>query len=100
MPSALKRMSTTSSRPQEGLARRLANLPKMRVVRSDVQAVTVELTRGDLLTINNALNKVCHGPDSIDDWEFYTRIGVERHEAKSLLDAVDSLVTGEESGSI
>jgi hypothetical protein len=100
MPSALKRMSTTSRRPQEGLARRLANLPKMRVVRSDVQAVTVELTRGDLLTINNALNEVCHGPDSIDDWEFHTRIGVERHEAKSLLDAVNSLVTGEESGSI
>jgi len=25
---------------------------------------------------------------------------VERHEAKSLLDAVNSLVTGEESGSI
>jgi len=68
MPSALKRMSTTSRRSQEGLARRLANLPKMRVVRPDVQSVTVELTRGDLLTINSALNEVCHGPDSIDDW--------------------------------
>lgn len=45
----------------------------------------VELTADDLLAIRNALNEVCHGPDAIADWEFQTRIGVNRETAKLTL---------------
>jgi len=79
---------------QEGSARGLVNPVGMRVVQSDLQTVTVELTQDELLAINNALNEVCHGPDSIDEEEFHTRMGVERHEARSPLDAVHALVSG------
>ena len=49
------------------------------------QRVTIEVTAGDLLAISNALNEVCHGPDSIPDWEFRTRIGVARDAANQTL---------------
>lgn len=45
----------------------------------------IELTADDLLAISNALNEVCHGPDAIADWEFQTRIGVNREAAKLTL---------------
>ena len=86
-------MSAHSQLHQEGSARGLANLVELRVVQSDLQTVTVELTRDELLALNNGLNEVCHGPDSNDEGEFHTRMGVERHEPKSLLDAVSALVS-------
>ena len=48
------------------------------------QPVEVNLTRADLLLINNALNEVCNAIH-IEDFEFQTRLGVSREEARTLL---------------
>jgi hypothetical protein len=45
----------------------------------------VELTRDELIWINNALNEVLNGPDAINEREFSTRMGGGRDEIKSLL---------------
>ena len=50
--------------------------------------MTIELTADDMLAINNALNEVCHGPDAIPDWEFQTRMGVDRESAKATLSRI------------
>ena len=47
--------------------------------------ITIELTRDDLLAINNALNEVCHGANAIPEREFQTLMGVERSEAQATL---------------
>jgi len=52
---------------------------------SSDKRVTVELTADDLLVASNALNEVCHGPDVIPEWEFQTRIGLDRVTAKQTL---------------
>ncbi len=41
-------------------------------------------TRVDLLLIKNALNEVCNGVD-IEDFEFQTRLGASREDARELL---------------
>lgn len=51
-------------------------------------SVTIVLTADELTAINNALNEVCHGPDAIPEWEFQTRMGVERAEAQRILDRI------------
>lgn len=55
----------------------------------DHQARTlrVTLTEDELLLIANALNEVCNGVE-IDDFEFATRIGVDRARAREVLSAV------------
>jgi hypothetical protein len=45
----------------------------------------MELSRDELLWINNALNEVLNGPEAIEHWEFQTRMGGERHEVAALL---------------
>ena len=50
----------------------------------------MELTRGDLLTINNALNEVCNGIHL--EGEFDTRMGCSVEEAGHLLDEVHQLI--------
>ena len=52
---------------------------------SIAERVSIELTADDLLAINNALNEVCQGPDAIPEWEFQTRMGVDRAAAKQTL---------------
>ena len=56
--------------------------------------VRADLTRSDLVLINNALNEVLHGPDAIDEAEFHTRIGATRAEAERLLDEVSRAIRG------
>jgi hypothetical protein len=74
--------------------KRFANPIGMRLIASDSRTVTVELTQDELVALNNALNEVCNGPDAIEDWEFSTRLAVERTEAEDLLTAVGSLLAG------
>jgi len=50
--------------------------------------VTAELTDGDVRMLSQALNEVLHGPEAIEEWEFQTRMGVTREEAKNLLDSL------------
>lgn len=49
---------------------------------------TVTLSEEELVLINNALNEILNGPDSIAESEFQTRAGVSIEAAKSLLDRV------------
>jgi hypothetical protein len=44
-----------------------------------------EVTTKELRVLGQALNEVLNGPEAIDDWEFDTRMGVTRDEARSLL---------------
>ncbi len=71
-----------------------ANVPGMRIISADSLGASVEMTRNELIALNNALNEVCHGPDSIEEWEFHTRMGVERQEAKTLLAEWSQLLRG------
>jgi hypothetical protein len=49
------------------------------------QGLNDALTADEIGTLANSLNEVLGGPDAIEDWEFETRIGVERSRARSLL---------------
>lgn len=45
----------------------------------------VDLTRDELLWINNALNEVLSGATAMPEWEFHTLIGGTRDEVRALL---------------
>ena len=51
----------------------------------------VALSREELVLISNALNEVCNGVD-IPDWEFQTRLGRTREEARDLLARISDLL--------
>ena len=55
-----------------------------------VDGADVHLSSDELTILNNALNEICHGL-AFDDLDFHTRIGVERHEAQSLLSSMKVL---------
>ena len=57
----------------------------MRVVSTEQGKATVELTKDDLLALNNALNEVCN---ALDTWDFQTRMGCSLDDARRLLKAV------------
>jgi hypothetical protein len=65
----------------------------MTVIRGEVdgQARTVSLvfTEEELAVVANALNEVCNGVE-IEDFEFSTRLGADREEARELLAAIGS----------
>jgi len=54
----------------------------MRLKRTALDEITMQLTRQELGIISNALNEVCHG---LDLWEFATRMGAEEAEVLKLL---------------
>ena len=55
-----------------------------------------EVTDDELLVINNSINEVLHGPDAIEDWEFQTRIGVDRQFAEKVLAKIKSVMRAAE----
>jgi hypothetical protein len=57
-----------------------------------------ELSREELVIINNALNEVLHGPDAIEEWEFHTRMGVTKDEGERLLVKIGRLLGKTSSG--
>ena len=59
----------------------------------DSRSLTLTLTEDEAYILNNALNEVCNGIH-IEDWEFQTRMGAEREEARALLDRVGQLIEG------
>jgi hypothetical protein len=63
----------------------------MRQINNDDGSLQIEVTRDELLMMNNALNEVCNGVH-IDDWEFATRLGVERSEAQQLLSELNDVL--------
>ena len=52
----------------------------------------MDLSRDELLWINNALAEVLGGPDAIAEWEFHTRIGGGRDEVRTLHQRVNDKV--------
>jgi hypothetical protein len=57
----------------------------------DQSGVRVLVGKDELLLLSNALNEVCNG-GAIDDWEFSTRLGVERLEAQQLLHELGAVI--------
>ncbi len=56
----------------------------MERVAIDPDGITIRLSRGELVLINNALNEVANGVD-ISDAEFETRLGESRSKVRQLL---------------
>jgi hypothetical protein len=50
------------------------------------------LSKDELVLVNNALNEILHGPDSIDEREFHARLGVERQRAVEFLARIGRLL--------
>jgi hypothetical protein len=59
--------------------------------RSDQEAVALEVSRGELILINNALNEVSNGI-YMDEGEFQTRLGVSMEDARRLLRRIQDLL--------
>lgn len=59
----------------------------------DGQSRTARVVLGEmeLALLANALNEVCNGVD-IEDFEFSTRLGVERSEARELLAEIGAVL--------
>lgn len=58
----------------------------------DSAQIRLHLTDSELMLLSNALNEVCNGSEAIPDWEFHTRMGVDRTEALRLLARVHDLL--------
>ena len=63
----------------------------MKIIEKREDAAIVELTKDELVIVSNAINEICHGPEAIEDWEFGTRVGASRTEAKALLERLRKL---------
>src|SRR2546423_739685 len=71
-----------ASRVRRGGRSRALRYPAM--ASEDHEHVALHTTRAEMMLISNALNEVCNGVH-IDDFEFQTRLGVSREEARRLL---------------
>ena len=67
----------------------------MRVLKLHGPTASVQLSKDELLLLNNALNEICHGIDLRS--EFSMRIGCEEKEAAQLLQQINGLL-GDMSG--
>lgn len=56
------------------------------------KSATVQLTKKELITLANALNEVLNGPEAIEAWEFFTRMGTDPAEAEQLLAKLNELL--------
>ena len=59
--------------------------------RSEREAVVLEVSRGELILISNALNEVSNGIH-MDEGEFQTRLGVSAGDARRLLRRIQALL--------
>lgn len=59
------------------------------IIQTSADVITVSLEPDDVLAISNALNEICNGVH-LDDWDFQTRIGVEREQVQAVLDVINS----------
>jgi hypothetical protein len=48
-------------------------------------------SKEELIVINNAINEILNGPNSIEDWEFHSRIGATKEKTKKILQKVSKL---------
>ena len=54
--------------------------------------IKLELTKEELVLINNALNEITGGAYAIQDWEFHTLTGSTKPEALNLLKKISELL--------
>ena len=59
------------------------------LMNSDKKPVTITTTQAELIILNNSLNEVL---SEIEDWEFDTRIGYSKKEAKFLMKKIKKLL--------
>jgi 3-hydroxyacyl-CoA dehydrogenase len=57
----------------------------MRILRHGDDEFHLVVSRDELCGINNCLNETL---SELADWEFQTRVGLERHEIRGLLEAI------------
>jgi hypothetical protein len=62
----------------------------MNTVRIGADSATLELTRHELATLNNALNETCNGMGL--EGEFETRMGATEEEAARLLQSLHAVL--------
>ena len=56
----------------------------------------LDVSRSELILLNNALNEVCNGVH-ISDSEFSTRLGASRNQARRLLQDIGRALEGTDS---
>jgi hypothetical protein len=59
------------------------------MIRSDDESLTLSLTKQEFLTLAGSVNEAL---ELVDDWEFSTRVGVERDFAVALLSRMGDIV--------
>jgi hypothetical protein len=64
---------------------------EMQVRQSDESHVVLDLSRNELILLNNALNEVCNGLDLPD---FSTRLGAQRGELEALFRQIKAALEG------
>ncbi|HTA05913.1 MAG TPA: hypothetical protein VK774_06095 [Solirubrobacteraceae bacterium] len=62
----------------------------MDALQIDVDGATIKLSKAELGLVNNALNEVTNGVD-IGEFEFQTRLGESREDARRLLGEVGAI---------
>lgn len=67
----------------------------MKVIKCTNDAIDLQLSKRELVMLNNSLNEVCNG---IDIFEFDTRIGASLEEVNKLLQALGRLLDQLECG--
>ncbi|MGI8712633.1 MAG: hypothetical protein ACR2NR_05490 [Solirubrobacteraceae bacterium] len=68
-------------------------LQSVKLLSEDGDEAVVRLSRQELTLLNNALNEVCNGV-AIDDFEFATRLGVGREQAREVLQSISNGLPG------
>ncbi|GAA2776478.1 hypothetical protein [Nonomuraea dietziae] len=63
----------------------------MEIIRVTSDVITVGLGPDDALAISNALNEICNGVH-LDEWDFQTRMGVDRAQARKVLRAIGAAI--------
>ncbi len=62
------------------------------IIRATADAITISLGPDDALAVNNALNEICNGVH-LDEWDFQTRMGVDREHARKVLHAISAAIS-------
>jgi len=65
----------------------------MQILDRTPTSASLQLTKDELLLLNNALNEVCNGVHELGhDGEFQTRLGTTRHRAREILREISQLI--------
>ncbi|WP_405396234.1 hypothetical protein [Microbispora hainanensis] len=64
----------------------------MEIIRATADAITISLGPDDALAVNNALNEICNGVH-LDEWDFQTRMGVDREHARKVLQTMGAAIS-------